>query len=92
MSELTTNRLSIYLRCLNELHASGVLTVAGAVLLSVSVAVAQSTATVSPQRLRYQNDRVLVPATKVWVTEESPLLRLVAERLLLLLKPRPNSM
>src|SRR5258705_11713306 len=27
VSELTTNRLSIYLRCLNELDASGVLTI-----------------------------------------------------------------
>ena len=32
MSELTTNRLSIYLRCLNELHASGVLTVSSQTL------------------------------------------------------------
>ena len=32
VSELTTNRLSIYLRCLNELHASGVLTVSSQTL------------------------------------------------------------
>lgn len=56
-----------------QVLASGVFVVL--VVLSFSVAVAQSWPTVSGQVTSYQNDRVLLPAgaVKVWAIEEVPL-------------------